>query len=243
MGLSFTADDDKIVLDGVSSDAMGLYFDYLEVPPMAQQRKTKWSTRRDEDGFSNDDTYENLSYPFSCFTFMNDDYYNSAIYRYFAEAKKLEIARLPDWYYKIVDVRLASEQILGGKRIGYKGTFELSPFRYKVDNDPVTINNNATITYNGTRYGKPVIFGVSGTAQDLIVNCTHNNVQERLTILNCQAGETIYIDTERKIVHDGTNILFNRVDGVYPTLQTGENTISWDGQFSSAQLIKNERGY
>ena len=244
MGLNYVADFDSIKINDVSSDELGLYFDYLDVPPMAHQRRTRWSTRRDEDGFSADDTYENIIWPFACYTFMNENYYNSAIYQYFAEAKKLEISRLPGYHYKVVDIQLsAPEQLLGGKRIAYKGTFELSPFRYANNNNPVAITNGATFEYNGTRYGKPIISGTSAASQELIITCTHGNTQDRLSIANCTAGETLYIDTERKIVHNGTSIILNRVDGVYPTLQPGNNSITWEGTFNNVQIVKNRRSY
>lgn len=244
MALGFVADFDSIKIDDVSSDELGLYFDYLEVPPMPHQRRTKWSTKRDEDGFSADDTYENVTWPFSCYSFFDANYYNSAVYAYFANAKKLELSRLPGYHYRVVDIQLAApEQVLGGKRIAYKGVFELSPFKYANTNTPITVTNNQTVEYSGTRYGKPIISGVSGASQELIITSTHGTTQDRLSIRNCTAGETIYIDTERKIVHDGTNILFNRVDGAYPTLQPGDNAIAWEGTFNNVQIIRNRRSY
>lgn len=244
MGLSFTSDTDYIKIDGVSSDTVGLYFDYLEVPPMARQRFTEWTTRNDENGFSRDDTYENIVLPLNCYTFMNDDYDNTAIYEYFSIGDKLELSRLSGYYYKIVDMRINSiQQRYGGKRIDYSLTFTLSPFRYSISNNPISLTNGGTVAYSGTRYGKPVISGVVGAAGDIIVYSSDGSVQDILTVKDCTVGETLYIDTQRKIVHDGTNVILNRVEGSYPILRKGNNTITWSGTFNSVQMVKNERWY
>ena len=135
------------------------------------------------------------------------------------------------------------QQRYGGKRIDYSLTFTLSPFRYSISNNPISLTNGGTVAYSGTRYGKPVISGVVGAAGDIIVYSSDGSVQDILTVKDCTVGETLYIDTQRKIVHDGTNVILNRVEGSYPILRKGNNTITWSGTFNSVQMVKNERWY
>lgn len=227
---------DYIKLNGASSETLNLWVDTPPVPPMARQRYTSWVNAADEGGTTADDTFEDIKLSFDLYSFLDEDYDNTAVYQYFTNVQTLEFSRHSGFYYKVKQVSLDSSGKYDGARIRYRASFVLSPFRYGVDNPEISISSGDTVTNNGSRYARPVIRLTGSGEAKVTVN------GEAFTFLEL-SGKAV-IDCVRMVAYDpdnGDNLLPNTT-GKFPFLAVGNNTITYTN-ISSLDLTKNERWY
>lgn len=229
---------DWFKINGISSDTVGIYVDTPSVPPMARQRYTTYQTSTDEDRTSPDDTYENLNYSLTFYTFDRESFDNSDIYAFLAKAETLQISRFSGYYFKVREVHVDSaENISKGLKIRYNVTFILAPFKYVINNPETPVTSGDIVTNNGTRYSKPV-FRIAGTG-DIKIN-VNGSVFE---VKELSENQEIVVDSSRYITYSGNNLFYNRTVGKYPLLAVGDNRISYEGNISSVKITKNERCY
>lgn len=226
--------DDYIILDGVSSNTVGLYCDTPPVPPMARQRYTVYQTGAEQDGTTADNTFEDMDIPFNLYTFLDEDFDNTAVYRYLLNKSRLEFSRHSGFYYKIRQVNVSPPQeIADGRRIGYTVTFTVAPFRYSTENSAISVSSGDIVENTGNYYSRPLIT-LTATGDVTI------SVNGREFTLSAVAG-TVNIDSERHIVYSGNNIIYNKDSGSYPLLGVGSNRITYTGTVTSMSIVKNER--
>lgn len=228
---------DYIKINGVSSETINVWVDTPPVPPMAKQRYTAWVTALDEGGTTADNTYEDISLNFPMYTFFNENYDNTLIYKYFSNAQTLEFSRHEGYYYKIKQVSVSAAEQYDGNRIKYTASLKLSPFRYKVSNAEISVANGDIVENTGTRYARP-IYKITGSGN---ITLTVNGQALEITGLSGK----MTIDCNRMVVYDpdsGTNLM-PKTNGILPFLAVGNNVISWTGNISAFSLVKNERCY
>lgn len=234
---NFTSDE-KFTLDGVSSDTLGLFVDYLAPMPMAEQKYTDFNVGEDEQKTIPDDVFNNITYQIRFYTFLSEDYNDTAIKAFCFGKSILTLSRFPDYYFKVRKISLQAADTLGyGKRIDYTLTLVLAPFRYVTDNEWISLTSGDDIYNDHTRYSKP-IFEVKGTGN---ITVTVNSVTFSVTGLT--TNQTIYIDSERHITYSGSTLLTGKTDGAYPLLNVGRNLISWTGTVSTIKYKGNWRDY
>jgi phage-related protein len=230
---------DAFKINGVSCKTVGVWADTPSIPPMAKQRYTTYINSADEDSTIADDSYEDISYRLTFFTFDNQDYDNSAIYEFFSDAKRLEISRFPNKYFKIRQLDIGQpEQNFNGKKVKYTANFRLAPFKYSTSNEEITLSNGDIVENKGTRYSRPTIeIAGSGT-----ITLSINGVE--FTVVLADTGQYVVIDSERLITYDKTTkqLIQNGTSGYYPMLPVGESQITWSGGTTVYVKIKvNER--
>ncbi len=232
---------DFFKINGVSSDTVGIFVDTPSVPPMAQQRRSTVSIGNDEDFVTSDDIYENLKYSLTFYTFDRDNFDNSEIYAFLADAQTLEISRFPGFYFKVYQVSVsAPEREYNGQKVKYTVNFTLAPFKYKTDNEWITVSSGQIIKNTGTRYCKPTLEIASANDTDFFFNGV------LLKLYFPAEGKTVIVDSERKIVYDkNTNsLLWNFSSGKFPLLPVGDTQITWGNpNVSDVKIRKNERCY
>lgn len=230
---------DYFIINGISSRTIpDIYVDTPSVPPMAQQRYTTYQTGADEDGTSPDNTFENISYTLTFYTFDRKNFDNHDIYAFLANAETLQISRLSGYYFKVREVKPnAPENVSQGQKIRYKVNFTLAPFRYFTDNPEINVKAGSIISNNGTRYSRPVFKIVGNGDIKLTVN------DETFEVKGLTSSQETVIDSARYITYSGNDLFYNRTLGKYPFLAVGDNIISWQGNISSVKIIKNERCY
>lgn len=227
---------DYCIINGKSSDTVGIYVDTPAVPPMARQRYTTYQTGADEDSTSPDNTFENISYTLTFYTLDRENFDNSDIYAFFANAETLQISRLPDYYFKVREKYIDTpENVYKGLKIRYTANFVLAPFKYFTDNPEIIVTNDSTVTNRGTRYSRPV-FRISGSGD---IKLTIND--ETFEVKG--VSDSVTIDSQRYITYSGNDLFHNRTNGKYPFLAVGDNIVSWEGNVSSVKVIRNERCY
>ena len=103
--IDYAANKDYFKINGVSCVDKGIWCDTPPVPPLAKQRYTTFQTSADEDRTTPDESFEDITYKLTFFTFDNEDYDNREIYEYISAAKRLEISRLSGLYFKVRQVK------------------------------------------------------------------------------------------------------------------------------------------
>ncbi len=235
---NFVSDTEKFSLDGVSSDTLGLFVDFLAPVPLADQRYTDFNTGADEQGTTPDDVFNNIQYQIRFYTFLPDDYNDTAIKAFCYGKSVLTLSRFPDYYFKIKKTNLQAADGSGyGKRIDYTLTLTLAPFRYTVDNEQITLASGDSIVNEHTRYSKPE-FEITGTGD---ITLTVNGAE--FSVKGLEANQTIIIDSSRHITYSGNTLLTGKTEGKYPLLDVGSNTVSWTGSVSSIKYKGNWRDY
>lgn len=233
---NFVSDTEKFTLDGVSSDTLGLYCDFLPPMPMAEQKYTDSNVGEDEVVTTPDDVFSNITYVIRFYTFLCDDYNDAAIKAFCFDKSILTLSRFPGYYFKMRKTSLQAVDSIGyGKRIDYVLTLSLAPFRYIVDSSYVVLESGDDIVNEYTRYSKPD-FEITGSDDiTLTVNGSTFYV-EGLTL-----NQTIHIDSTRHITYSGNTLLTGKTSGKYPLLNVGGNTISWTGNVTSIKYKGNWR--
>lgn len=226
--------DDYIILDGVSSNTIGLYCDTPAVPPMSRQRYTVYQTGAEQDGTTPDSSFENIEYPVNLYTFKRESFDNADVYQYLFNKRKLQFSRHSGYEYRIQQIEVSPPSFIAdGARIQYTVTFTLSPFRYLTANNAVTVESGDIVENVGTYFSRPVIT-VTGSGTIAIT------VNGRTFTITDVSG-TVVIDSEKHICYSGDTIIYNKDSGNYPLLAVGNNIISYTGTVTAFSLIKNER--
>lgn len=225
---------DYIILDGVSSNTIGVYCDTPSVPPMARQRYTVFQTGAEEDGTTPDNTYEDISYTVTLYGFFDEDFHNEQLYAYLYGKSRLEFSRHTGFYYKIRRLEVeAPEATADGNAITYRVTFTLSPFRYYTENSAISVNSGDLVSNAGTYFCRPVITVTGSGNITITVNGREFNLYD--------VSGTVTIDSERHICYSGNTVIYNKDSGSYPLLAVGENLIEYTGNVTAVSLVKNER--
>ena len=232
----FTSDTEKFTLDGVSSDTLGLYCDYLPPMPMAEQKYSDYNLGEDEPLTIPDETFSNIVYVIRFYTFLPDNYNDSAIKSFCFGKSTLTLSRFPDYFFKIRKISLQASDGTGyGKRVDYTLTLTLAPFRYLVSNDEVTLTEAGSVMNGHTRYSKPT-FRITGTGDiKLTVNGSDFEVK------GLTSGQTVTIDSQRHITYSGNTLLTGKTDGKYPLFNIGSNSVSWTGTVTAVKYRPNWR--
>lgn len=229
---------DYILINGISSDTVGLYIDTPPVPPMAQRRYTKYQTGADTDMVSPDESFENIKVTVTAYQFYPENFDNRAVYRFFKDVETLQTSRFNNYLYRVKEFKPQDpESSHNGKRIRYRFDFECEPFKYAVNN-PMEDISQGTITNSGDRYNLPIwtVTGNGGGDCCLTVNGAEFWIFNNLNEVAC-------LDCERMMVYTETAIITQHTSGNLPFLAPGENSVSWNENVSRVTLQKNERWY
>lgn len=236
---------DEFLLDGVSCTVAGLYCDVPPVPPMAKKRFTAFKYGNDEDGVFSDDSYENIKITLNCFKFplARGNYSDTDLYAWIQSAKRLQISRYPEYYFKIRMIDgITPVQSYDGAKIAYKITFTCSPFKYFVSNPEFELPQDGVIENEGTRYSKPII-RFKMDPSDATITC--NGVPFYIN----QSGNNvpITIDSDRMLVYktvNGENIsIMEHTQGKLPMFSVGTNVLQVSSNVSNVTITGNWRCY
>lgn len=236
--IDYTKSPDSFSINGVECSTVNVWCDTPSVPPMAKQRYTNYQTSADEDRTTPDESFEDVTYKLTFYTFDNENYDNRAIYAFITGARTLEISRLEGLYFKVRQVDLASaEASFKGNKIKYTATFKLAPFKYSTDNEEIELDSGDYIENTGSRYARPTL-EVAGDGE-----CEFDMNGDTFTLT--LDDETVIVDSERYVVYNKSTgaVKHNAVSGWYPMLASGMNQLSWTGDVESVKIKKNERWY
>lgn len=232
---------DFFTVNGVSSHTVGVYVDTIAATAMAERIYVDYNIEgREESRSSAQDKYNNIIFPIPCYTF--DRAFDPAeLYAFVSEAKEIVDALRPNKVLRVKKVYPISPDYVGNGKTQFMLTFECSPFRYNINNEPIQITNGDYIVISGTKYARPIFhMTVSGTASFVV-----NNIKMKL--IDMPEDTRLTIDSERMIVYDQNgNVLNMQTEGDFPLLNLSKsdddvNVIAWGGNIKDVTMVKNER--
>lgn len=141
---------------------------------------------------------------------------------------KLIFSDDPEWFYKVVDVKLNGDFETILRRKGkFRIDFTCRGYLYNLDADEfLNINNNDNL-YNYYMESLPLIF-IKGNGE---VKVSINNRKFTVPI-----QDYIYIDSELELVYRDLDNPFNLGTGKYPNLNKGANLIQFEGNIQEFKM-------
>ncbi|CEN86371.1 distal tail protein Dit [Paraclostridium sordellii] len=141
---------------------------------------------------------------------------------------KLIFSDDPEWFYKVVDVKLNGDFETILRRKGkFRIDFTCRGYLYNLDADEfIDIHNNDNL-YNYYLESLPIIF-IKGNGE---VKVSINNRKFTVPI-----QDYIYIDSELELVYRDLDNPFNLGTGKYPNLNKGANLIQFEGNIQEFKM-------
>lgn len=227
----------KIKINGVYTDEYGIYpKGRYEVPTPEEDVERIYIRGRDGE-LTKKYGYRNIDLPIRFY--MKDESFKTAFRKaktFMLNAKTLQVDDDEEVYYKVKSVTVRpAENVM--KTFGeFDVEFTLDPFQYEVNNPTETITSQTTI-HNPGYEALPVITVHMSGMGNIYIN------DQEVTIQNVNG--TITIDSEMQNayrIEGGYIVNLNKhMIGRFPVLEHGQNTISFDGDISKIELIKNWR--
>ena len=161
-----------------------------------------------------------------------------AVIKFFSGKGEVVFSNEPDKFYKASII----SQIDYARLVRFKTatvTFRVQPFKYKLDELPVTISTSENV-YNvenwGTENSKPLIrLQGSGT-----VECRVNG--NSVFSYTFPSNDTeVYIDSELQDAYVGSVLKNRNMVGEFPLLNSGDNEISFTGNLTSVEIYARSR--
>lgn len=226
---------DYIVINGISSDTVGLYIDTPPMPPMQVRNfQTITIPNRSEVLTMHEITRPDVQIDINAYLFDDEQSADpSAIYAYLDGAQTLKTSKNENFEYRVSRLLSIVPAYQGRGKQLLTISFMCSPYRYSTDNDAIEMTQfPGVVSNNGTTFCQP-IFKLYGSGDlTLIVN---EDTDNELTILDVDGY--VIADAEKMICHkDGT---FLRSSGKIPFFGVGDNSIQTNA--TKIEIIKNER--
>lgn len=235
---------DKMYINDISSDTVGLYIDSPPSPPLANRTYSDYTVPGRSESFTlNDDVYEDITLTVKAYVF-DGLHQPEDIYGYIATAKTVYFSSSDKYYYKVKRVLGIVPQYYDHDKRYLQIQFVCSPYRWARENDFVGVANGEGFKILGNIYCEPVYylqgiqgdvtFTVNGVA--LKISTTNGNVY-----LDVAARKAYQIDTDGNKVVMLDNTVGRLWDMVLMPSSTEDNIISWDGTITAVTAKKNER--
>lgn len=235
---------DKMFINGISSDGVGLYIDSPPSPPMPKRTYSSYTVPGRSEAFTlADDLYEDITITVRAFVF-DGLYQPEAIYAFISGAKTVSFSTSEQYFYKVKRVLGIVPQYRDHDKRFLQIQFVCSPYRWAQENDYKTVTNGEGFKIKGNFYCEPV-YHLEGISGDVVF--TVNGVPLEIYATN---GE-IYLDVAARKAYqidtDGSKIVMldHTVgclwDMILMPSETEENIISWEGTISTVSVKMNER--
>ncbi|TCT14571.1 putative phage tail component-like protein [Natranaerovirga pectinivora] len=113
--------------------------------------------------------------------------------------------------------------------------FNCRPFKYAVQNNPLIIVESGTTLYNPGSFESLPLLTVYGNGN---INLNINNTEIQLT----EVTNRIILNSEIEACYDNNhNSLDTKMNGKFPILKSGQNTISYTGNVDKIEILPNWR--
>jgi len=226
---------DYIVINGVSSETVGLYIDTPPMPPMQPRNfQNVIIPNRPETLTMQDVTRSDIQIDINTYLFNDEQSADpSEIYAFLDQAETLSTSKNADFEYRVRRLLSIIPAYQGHGKQLLTISFICSPYRYSTDNEASEITQLPSVVENsGSMFCQP-IYKLYGNGE---LTLTVNEDDDNALVIPDVEGYVI-VDAEKMICHkDGT---FMRCSGLIPFLATGDNYIQTNA--TKIELTKNER--
>lgn len=227
----------KIKINDVYTDEHGIYpKGRYEVPTAEKDIEFVYIKGRDGE-LTKEYGYKNI--PFSVTFYIKAESFKKTFRKakpFLLNTKTIQVDDDDDVFYKVKSVKVNPADNTFETFGEFVVDFVLDPFQYELDNEPITITSQQTITNEGYKAEPILTVHCSGTG-NIYIN------EQKVTIQNING--TITIDSEMqnayRIAGGYVTNLNSHMIGKFPVLEHGDNVISFDGDISKIELIKNWR--
>lgn len=163
------------------------------------------------------------------------------VIKYFTGEGNIVFSNEPDKYYKARIIgQIDYERLLRFKTANIK--FRVQPFKYKYLEEKVSLlteniaESSLVVNNIGNYFSKPIIKIIGSGTIELTVN------DNKLFSYTFPDGEDIVIiDSEKQDAYLDTVLKNRNMAGEFPTLEVGENTITWNGTIESIEISSQSR--
>ena len=225
----------KIIWKNVDSTTIkGLLIS--ELPPISKPKmRTQETTIDGIDGSIIEELgYE--SYDKTINIGLTRDFDIDEVIKYFSGTGNVVFSNEPDKYYKAtITDQIDYERLLRFRTASVR--FRVQPFKYKVNEAPVTLTTTGkSVVNSGLEKSKPKMTITGSGTIELMVN------GETLFSYTFPEGETsVVIDSEKQDAYLGAVLKNRNMNGEFPILNSGNNTIGWTGSVTKIVVEPNSR--
>lgn len=221
-----------VTIDGVSSDAVGLYFDKLPYIPSAQRRANTYQIPgAGEDLTVYSDDYDDIPMVLTAYIRPGTD--PQAVYDWIHSGAKIVLSTQPTVYGVIKTVGEVAPSREGWAAHRFDIPFTLSPFRYLVNDEEIILSSNPAYISNAGNVHSLPLYTLTGCSGD--VSLTVNGITFEIE----DAPSDIYIDLASETVYNGNHesILESTTGSFWNmSLNPGTNEIAWSGTAESVHV-------
>lgn len=230
-----------VTIDSVSCETVGLYFDKIPFMPAAKRRATTYQIPGAGEDLTIDAVdFDDIQMTLTAYLRPGRDI--QAVYNWIRSGSRIVLSTQPGIYGIIKQVGEIAPSREGWQAHKLDIPFTMSPFKYRVSNDPVTLTAPGELQTIGNIYSLPE-YTISGASGD--ISLTVNGI----TITITDAPEIVHIDVTAQEIYTvvdsaKTNIMESTSGDFWSmVLAPGNvpNAISWSGTVGSVSITKNER--
>ena len=224
-----------VMIDGVSSDTVGLFFDKIPYIPSAKRRVNTYQIPgAGEDLTICSGDYDDI--PMVLNAYIRPEADIQSVYNWIHSGSKIELSTQPTVYGIIKSVGEIAPSRTGWDAHKIDIPLTLSPFRYLLNDEEIILSANpAYISNAGNIYSLP-LYKMTGCSGD--VSLTVNGVQLTITdspsdVYIDMSSETVYtlVDGNKESVLESTEGAFWNL-----SLNPGVNVTAWSGTVGSVSV-------
>lgn len=241
------ASPDRMFLNDVCSDTVGLYVDTPPMPPMPEEKVELMKTPyANGDLYGRTGMYEDITITVRCFVF-DGGYHPGRIYKFLSNAKTLYFTCATDYFYQVKKVLGVTPQYQTAGKNFLNVQFVCSPFRYRRQSiTQVLTESPATCDNIGNVYSEPeyrLTLAASTDTTALTVNGTTLAIDQSVLAY----GTELVVDVQRRIIYTEAGGVLTSVQsktsGAFwrMVLIPGYNAISWAGGITSVEITPRTR--
>ena len=237
---------DKMFVNGVCSDTVGLYVDRPPMPPMASEKVSSYEIPSQNGSVViRSGVYDDITLTVKCFVF-DGGYRPQDIYKFLSAAKTLWFSRSDEWYYKVKQVQGIVPQY---KQLGknfLQVNFICEAFRYVKGEVPQSYTGTGCTIFNRGNVDCEPVYKLTFSDWSLAAYFDVNGERLQLNPAAMDTGEAV-IDLPRKKIYKVSGSTLTVVQRYTAgrfwaqVLKAGWNTLAWSSGITAVEVTKNER--
>ena len=232
--------DRTLLIDGVPVSEYELYYKGLPTIPTAEQDIEQIEIKGRDGYLTKKYGFKNISYSIELYFYENVSFRKAfrLVKPFLFNAETISFADDDVVYYKVKSVQIDTAETNIYKFGMFTVVFDLDPFMYELDNEPITVLSRKIITNDGHKTLPIITAQVAGTGK-IYVN------DQEITIKNVNGSITIDSEMQNAYRKSPAGLIAENMNkhmiGHFPVLEHGDNVIEFDGDIEKLEVILNKR--